>query len=609
MDPKLKLEIDLGRNKLKTHLKDAREDVRQETDRMQDELNDLKVPAIDTKEAKSSLKDLQEDVKGMFSSLRGGDFMGAGSGAFSMFKNNGATLAALGVTAAAIAAVGIAGVKTYNHLSEVSREVGEWQRTTTAVFQKTGNEADRLTAKIAALSKGSGKDFNELALASNNFYREFQDQGLKAEQSLTLLQKGLIATNNLMDVDNVREYSAQLKQAGYNAEEAMSFIAQQVSSGTFSDKLVDTIKEGGLRIREMTQATSDAITALGLKPKELLKDLNSGAKSMKQTIEEITNAMASANIRVRQTATANIFGGPGEDLGERALLNIGKYNKSLDEMVDLQGEAGQRIRQRLELEESIIQKQERFAPLINRVSDKMELMKLQAKEVFYSWINKGFEALGLYGDKLKITSKDFADLGIKVKEFDYYTRDIETVLTNINKLRPNEAVFDMEKGFMEKKKPPEESRYSVADNIKIFNTQFELSKGKGRNYNSSEWRISGKLFGEEASKALTKETKPFAIKLADDFFGVKKSDNKEQPKGARDPQTVIDPKSPTATSDINKIAGQAQQVKNVTINFDSYIKGDVITQNQQIKNMNQDELMRWLNDNFKRLLQSVELSY
>ena len=58
---------------------------------------------------------------------------------------------------------------------------------------------------------------------------------------------------------------------------------------------------------------------------------------------------------------------------------------------------------------------------------------------------------------------------------------------------------------------------------------------------------------------------------------------------------------------VSDIAGQSQQVRNITINFDSYIKGDVLTQNNTFKNMDQAQLTRWLQENFQRLIYSTEV--
>ena len=59
----------------------------------------------------------------------------------------------------------------------------------------------------------------------------------------------------------------------------------------------------------------------------------------------------------------------------------------------------------------------------------------------------------------------------------------------------------------------------------------------------------------------------------------------------------------------DKVIGSSKQTRNITIKFDSYIKGDVISQNNVIRNMNKDELLRFLAENFRRLMASIETQY
>lgn len=59
----------------------------------------------------------------------------------------------------------------------------------------------------------------------------------------------------------------------------------------------------------------------------------------------------------------------------------------------------------------------------------------------------------------------------------------------------------------------------------------------------------------------------------------------------------------------DRISGAAQQVRNVNVTFGSYIKGDVITQNKAVQSMSKEELMRFLDENMKRLLYTLETAY
>lgn len=83
------------------------------------------------------------------------------------------------------------------------------------------------------------------------------------------------------------------------------------------------------------------------------------------------------------------------------------------------------------------------------------------------------------------------------------------------------------------------------------------------------------------------------------------TDKKVDMVGGTDP-TI---KEGTGAGAASKVTGAASQVRNISISFGSYIKGDIITQNKQIQNMSKDELDRWLREHLLRLIQSVEGAY
>lgn len=68
-------------------------------------------------------------------------------------------------------------------------------------------------------------------------------------------------------------------------------------------------------------------------------------------------------------------------------------------------------------------------------------------------------------------------------------------------------------------------------------------------------------------------------------------------------------KNNNLNADTDKVINSSKQTRNISIHFDSYIKGDVISQNNVIKNMSKDELLRFLAENFKRLMANIETGY
>lgn len=71
--------------------------------------------------------------------------------------------------------------------------------------------------------------------------------------------------------------------------------------------------------------------------------------------------------------------------------------------------------------------------------------------------------------------------------------------------------------------------------------------------------------------------------------------------------------SETATSgsenEIDKITGSAKQIRNITVNIDSFVKGGIQSQNTQINQMNASQLEEWFNNMMLRVIRNVELKY
>jgi TP901 family phage tail tape measure protein len=63
------------------------------------------------------------------------------------------------------------------------------------------------------------------------------------------------------------------------------------------------------------------------------------------------------------------------------------------------------------------------------------------------------------------------------------------------------------------------------------------------------------------------------------------------------------------SSSINKITGSAKQVKNLTINIDSFVKGGINTEKTTLQNMDAGQLEQYMTDMFLRVIRNVETSY
>ncbi|WP_299460592.1 hypothetical protein [uncultured Microscilla sp.] len=318
------------------------------------------------------------------------------------------------LAAAAAAAAIVATVKLISHLTKVSQEISSVERAVKFGFgANSQQEISGLARKVIALKKEfENVDQNELLGAAKAMSREF---GIKGVSALKLLKQGLQATNGQLDIDQLKEYSTQLKNLGFTADQAMALVVKSFQEGVYQDKGADLFKEAGIRLKEMPKATSDALNKLGdsygrLSEKlqvtsktgkkltistvqGLKNSLKAGEIDVMKSVQFITRAMAKLNVKDRQEVTANIFGSPGEDAGERFLLSLGKTELSMKKLLNLQDPYIKRQNKRLGMEEKIVAVQQGFAPTFNKLKRGWDEVTQKARLLFYQVINGGLKIL------------------------------------------------------------------------------------------------------------------------------------------------------------------------------------------------------------------------
>jgi len=122
-----------------------------------------------------------------------------------------------------------------------------------------------------------------------------------------------IPSDDLMDT--VNEYSNQWVTLGLTAEQAFGMIVQAAAAGARdTDNVADTLKEMGLRIREGTDPARQALQDLGLDADAMIAKFNAGDPSAMGQVFDALRQLRDDGGNT-QEVIANLFGGPGEDLG------------------------------------------------------------------------------------------------------------------------------------------------------------------------------------------------------------------------------------------------------------------------------------------------------
>ena len=257
----------------------------------------------------------------------------------------------------------------FSYFSNNLRDTAQQSRDVTTLTGKTGEEMQHLRNGVLAVAEYFGKDFNEVLRSVNSLANGF---GVSMDEALELVRSGLVSGADVGGdfLDTLREYPRYFKEAGLSAENFVAITANAAKQGVFSDKGVDVIKEGNLRIREMTKATADALNGIGISADLVQQQLRDGSITTFEVMQQVAAKLRELPPSASQvgTAIANIFGGPGEDAGL-------EYIKTLDGVKLSMGDVKAATNGIAEQQERQIKMQENVK---NAMSSVIDLSKIYA---------------------------------------------------------------------------------------------------------------------------------------------------------------------------------------------------------------------------------------
>ena len=279
-----------------------------------------------------------------------------------------------------LAIAGVAGVgMAFKWWYDYNKGLMEATRLTQQFTGLTGNEMKSVRNEVLAVSNTFGLEFTETMQSANTMSKAF---GISVSESLKIMQDGLVSGANANGefLDTIKEYPRYFKEAGLSAEEMVAISTQATKEGIFSDKGVDTIKEGNLRLREMTTATAAALDGIGISSKQVQKDLQDGSKTTFQVMQEVANKLkelpqSSAAVG---SAIADIFGGPGEDAGLAYIEMLGDIELDMDKVKAKSGDIAKAQEDELNATKEL---QDAMASLFDYTGGGFETMKAQLSTI------------------------------------------------------------------------------------------------------------------------------------------------------------------------------------------------------------------------------------
>lgn len=279
-----------------------------------------------------------------------------------------------------LAMAGVAGVgMAFKWWYDYNKGLMEATRMTKQFTGLTGNEMKSVRNEVLAVSNAFGLEFTETIQSANTMSKAF---GISVSESLKIMQDGLVSGANANGefLDTIKEYPRYFKEAGLSAEEMVAISTQATKEGIFSDKGLDTIKEGNIRLREMTTATAAALDGIGISSKQVQKDLQDGSKTTFQVMQEVANKLkelpqSSAAVG---SAISNIFGGPGEDAGLAYIEMLGNIELDMDKVKAKSGDLAKAQEDELNATKEL---QDAIASLFDYTGGGFETMKAQLSTI------------------------------------------------------------------------------------------------------------------------------------------------------------------------------------------------------------------------------------
>lgn len=291
-----------------------------------------------------------------------------------------------------LAMAGVAGVgMAFKWFYDYNKGIEEATRKTMQFTGLFGDEMKSVRNQALAISETFGVDFGETLQSANVMSKQF---GISVSESLKLLQDGFVAGANASDefLENVKEYPTYLKEAGLNAEQFVAISTNATKQGIFSDKGLDTIKEGNLRLREMTTATAAALDGIGISSKKVQKELQNGSKTTFDIMQEVGNKLKEfpASSAKVGTAIADIFGAPGEDAGLKYIETLGDIEMNMDKVKEQSGDVAKAQEKQVEANKRL---KDTASALFDVTGGGFEMMKAQAATFVSNHLTKLLRAI------------------------------------------------------------------------------------------------------------------------------------------------------------------------------------------------------------------------
>lgn len=310
------------------------------------------------KEVKSAYKDLTDSSKSFSDKLSSSSKMFSSVGS-SLTKSLTLPIIGLG-TASVVAASNFEGAftKLKNATGATNEEVKKFESTLRNVYKAGYGESYEDVADSIALidqnlenlSPEELEDITESALVLRDTF-EFDvgesirsvdalmnNFGISASQAFDYITYGAQNGLNFSDelLDTINEYSPHFQALGLSAGAMFDIFASGAQAGAFNlDKIGDAVKELGIRVRENSDESRQALTEMGVSANDTALAFAEGGDKAAEAFQQIIEGLRSIEDPVEQNRIGvALFGTMWEDLGAKVVTQLDSIKGSTNEATD-----------------------------------------------------------------------------------------------------------------------------------------------------------------------------------------------------------------------------------------------------------------------------------
>lgn len=192
-------------------------------------------------------------------------------------------------------------------------------------------ELEEVTESAFALRDAFGFDLTESVRAADTLMKQF---GISSKEAFDLMafgaQNGLNYSGEL--IDTINEYSVHFAQAGLDAQQMFNIFLSGSEAGAWNlDKIGDAVKELGIRVKEGSEESTQALQDLGLSSLDIQKQFAEGGEAASAAFQAIINALGQVEDPMEQNRIGvALMGTMWEDLGAQVVTNLTNIGNEAD---------------------------------------------------------------------------------------------------------------------------------------------------------------------------------------------------------------------------------------------------------------------------------------